>query len=148
MKKYLQLTERVGDEGIYGRDIILAMDNNIVLESHIITPRYADEDILKGMKSDDLDMFVQGDENHEWQVSDLDEKTYNREINRNKIARFRQEEKMKNVDLLELKARKLSSAERTKTRDGKNGKSAYDKMQKRTLAYKKMLNEKYMSDCK
>lgn len=143
MKKYLQLTERVGNEGIYGRDIILTLDNDVVAESHIITPNYEDEDILKGIKSDDLDLFVKGDENHEWEVSNLDKETYDREVHRNRIARFRQEAKQKNVDLLELKAKKLSSAEKMKTRDGKNG--AEYKMQKRTAAYKQMLSEKYKS---
>ena len=140
MKKYFMLAERVGDEGIYEREIILEMNNDVITESHITTPIHPDEDILKGKSSEDLDNFVKGDKDREWGVYELNEAQYQIEYKKNKIARMRLDEKNKDVDQLALKERELRQAERVRPRKGCQPKS---KEQKRADAYKKILEKKY-----
>ncbi len=144
MTKYLLLSERVGDEGIYERDIILEMKDGIVKESHITTDfRYPDEDILKGKSSEELEAFARGDKDKYWEVHELSEVQYRIEYEKNRIGRIRLNQKNKDVDLLALKEQKLDQAGRTRTRSGQPPKS---KEEKRAAAYKKMLDEKYKSN--
>lgn len=110
MEKYLRLFERIGDEGYDGRSIILKMENGIVTESHITDRDCADEDILKGKNSEELDVFISGDEDRCWEAYELDKIKYEEEYIRNKIGRTRLQQKQKNRDSLQAKQEEMEAA--------------------------------------
>lgn len=131
MKKYLLLSERVGDEGIYERDIILEMKDGIVKESHITNFRYPDEDILKGKNSKELEVFAKGDKDSEWEIHELSEAQYRIEYEKNRVGRKRYADKNNNKDLLEEKEASLNRAEKMRPRKG----DSRTKEQRRIDAY-------------
>lgn len=149
MTEYMQLVQKNKDSNLCdGNVIILVMDNDIVKESHITTLSKKDEDLLKGMDSKELDRFINGDPESEYDVFELEKAEYERLLNQNNVGRMRSQLRKQHIDPLEKKENILKNAEsklNSRHRLVKDGEVKPKKITNqdistaRAIAYKKIL---------
>lgn len=152
MTEYMQLVQKNKDSNLYdGNVIILVMDNDIVIESHITTLSKKDEDLLKGMDSKELDRFINGNLENEYDVFELEKTEYERLLNQNNVGRMRSQLRKQHIDPLEKKEKILKNAEsKLKSRhrlvkdDEVKSKKLTDQdvLTAKAVAYKKILTER------
>lgn len=150
MTEYLKLVEKISSNSDEGNIIILEMENDIVNESHITNPSKKDEDLLKGMNKKELNSFIEGNTNFEYDVFELSESEYKIQLNKINIGKVRSQLKNQHTDPLEKKENRLKRAEsklKTRNRLVKDEKTEQKKLttqdflKARTAEYKKILTK-------
>lgn len=150
MTEYLKLVEKISSNSDEGNIIILEMENDIINESHITNPSKKDEDLLKGMNAKELNSFIEGNTNFEYDVFELSESEYKIQLNKINIGKVRSQLKSQHTDPLEKKENRLKRAEsklKNRNRLVKDEKTEQKKLttqdflKARTAEYKKILTK-------